>query len=89
MNEEGDVNMEQEKQSGEGNATIRMGNNVYKKNGRGCEKLKTNVVKNKRRIKRGPTKKEWILKKKETRILRGAKTAGNSKFTGRKRKPKF
>lgn len=38
---------------------------------------------------KGVTKKEWILQKKERRRKQGKDTKANSKFTGRKRKPRF
>ena len=38
---------------------------------------------------KGVTKKEWILQKKDRRRKQGKEVKSNSKFTGRKRKPRF
>ena len=40
-------------------------------------------------VKSGKINKEWILKKKEKRRQRGFEVPRDSKYTGRKRKPKF
>ena len=53
------------------------------------EVKKSNVKKRGKQKAGGVKSKEWILKKKDQMRMKGRDVANHSKFTGRKRKPKF
>ena len=54
------------------------------------ERLKTSDFKSRGGVK-GVSRKEWVMQKKERHIRKGKETKheGNTKYTGRKRRPKF
>ena len=54
------------------------------------KKTRKKTHKRRHERKRAPVKsRQWILQKKETMRKQGKKTAGDSKFTARKRGPRF
>merc|ERR1712226_363888 len=74
----GEIALNQEKRE-----TIRVAQREREK---GLDRRRTKKGK---RAKKGVKTKAWIVRKKEQMKLKGRTVAGDSKFTGRKRKPKF